>query len=60
MGEDDFIAEDEILRLTGWSPKTLANIRCMDHKFPKPCKGKIRRYLRREFFNWYTDRGRAA
>lgn len=55
MTERDFITEDEICQLTGWTPKTLSNNRSRDDKFPPPCPGKIRRYPKKEFEFWYTD-----
>jgi len=57
MSEDDFIAEDEICRLTGWTQRTLANRRSLDKRFPPKCPGKLRRYPRKEFMFWYSDYG---
>lgn len=56
MTLDDFMDEQEIMKLTGWSKGTLQNHRCSDHTFPKPCRGKVRRYLKKEIMAWYTNR----
>jgi hypothetical protein len=56
MDVSDFIDEKEIMAITGWSERTMRNVRYNDHSHPKVCKGKIKRWNRKEWFAWYQNR----
>lgn len=56
MSKDDFIDIKEIMKLTGYSQKSISNMRSIDPNFPKRLKGKNVMFMRDEFFAWFTNR----
>lgn len=60
MSEDDFFTESWVIKFLGVTKKTLANWRC-DGTGPLFIgKGTIRRYPKKEFWEWYTGKKRAS
>jgi hypothetical protein len=56
MSEYEFVDEEWVRKFLGYSVQTMRNKQCRG-EMPKPIQhGKERRYLKKDFFDWYLGR----